>query len=488
MKKILNQNYGKYLAYLALLIGVGLRIAVYIENRNLFQDEANIARNIYERSFLQLTLPLSYRQYAPPLFLWGLKVLTGIFGFSEYVFKLIPLLSGIGSLILTYLLLRRYSVKHVIWYPLFILSTGFIYIRYATELKQYSSDMFIALGLIYMALSIDPKFISTIRLILIWVCISSFAIWGSMPSVFILPGVWLYYFILFYRSHDYKKIYGLTLIAVIWFIQFLFYYQVILKPQIQSDYLQTFHKENFLLPFPKSIDELRYNWGVILNVFEGATGDWFYAIKFHLLLIVIAFYYSLRQRASSVILLLIPIVLLLLAVLLHQYALTLRIVLFILPLLLILIGIGFEQIFAFRHLRLPLLGLSFICLYQFSDIKCFYEPIRVEQITDGMDFLVREHITASQLYIHPLAFPAYTYYTQISPRKDRWAIISNGKELNYHNYYYYILSTIKGKTAILYGPTNPKEVSGHQKRVNECLTTLKHYSGISCQAYIYSPQ
>ena len=472
------------LAYLAICIGVALRLFIYFQNRNLFQDEANIARNIYERDFSQLTLPLSYFQYAPPLFLWALKSFTAILGYSEYVFRLIPLISGIGTLWLTYLLLRKLGVKKMLWYPLFLLSTGYIYIRYSTELKQYSSDSFIALSLLYLALTIHIGKLGLKYFLGLWLIVGSLAIWSSMPSVFILAGIAAYYFFILYRSHSYKGILGLAALAIIWLIQFAFYYETILKTQIQSEYLQIFHKESFLLLFPKNRSDLIWDWAVILNVLEAASGYWYYAIKFHLLLIAIATYFALRNKAASFILLIVPFILLFFAAAVHQFALTPRIVLFAMPLLLILIGIGFEYVFTYRYIRIVALGLSFICIYQFNELKYFHQPLQIVQITDCMDFLVNQNVKGDQLHVEYLAYPAYNYYTVIHPRNQSWQSIKNAVPLNYQHFDS-LSQHLQGRTAILYGSTEIDLVNRQQKQINKHLTTLMHYSGTSCQAYIY---
>ena len=473
-----------YLAYLVILIGIALRLFIYFQNRNLFQDEANIARNIYERDFFQLTLPLSYFQYAPPLFLWILKCLTGILGYSEYVLRLVPLLSGIGSLWLTYILLRKFGVKKMLWYPLFLLSTGYIYIRYSTELKQYSFDSLVALSLIYLDLTVDTGKLHLKYFLGLWLVFGSLAVWSSMPSVFILSGIVVYYFFLLYRSYGYKGICGLSMLAIIWLIQFGFYYETILKAQIQSDYLQLFHKESFLILFPKTRSDLIGDWAVILNVLEAASGYWFYAIKFHLLLIVVAFYLALRNKALSFTLLIVPIILLFFAAGLHQFALTPRIVLFAMPLLLILIGIGLEQLFTYRYIRIVALGLSFVCIYQFNELKYFGQPLQVVQITDCMDFLVGQNIKGDQLHVEYLAYPAYNYYTVIHPRNKSWQSIKSAGPLNYQRFDSLSLN-LQGRMAILYGSTKIDLINRQQKQINEHLTMLMHYSGTSCQAYIY---
>jgi predicted membrane-bound mannosyltransferase len=131
-------------------IGSFLRIAMLLQNRNLFIDEANIARNVYERTFAGLALPLSYEQYAPPVFLWILKLHTTVLGFSEYAFRLYPLLTGIFAMYLFTNIMKLMNVAAGVLYPLFLMATGFIYIHFSTEVKQYMPDTCIALLLVWL--------------------------------------------------------------------------------------------------------------------------------------------------------------------------------------------------------------------------------------------------------------------------------------------------------------------------------------------------
>src|SRR5690606_20568037 len=86
-----------WLVIALIAIGIILRLYVYFQNRNLIIDEANVARNIAERGFAALALPLDYAQYAPPVFLWITKFFTMLFGMGEMALRLYPLLCGIAS-------------------------------------------------------------------------------------------------------------------------------------------------------------------------------------------------------------------------------------------------------------------------------------------------------------------------------------------------------------------------------------------------------
>ena len=95
MKKVLNP-----LLYITMALAALVRFAVYLQARDLFLDEVNVARNLYERNFTSLLHVLDYEQYAPPLFLWFSKINTLLFGYSELALRLFPHFSSILSILL----------------------------------------------------------------------------------------------------------------------------------------------------------------------------------------------------------------------------------------------------------------------------------------------------------------------------------------------------------------------------------------------------
>src|ERR1700722_20601703 len=163
-----------------MLLGAALRFRQYLANRSLWLDEAMLSLNIVHRSFAQLWQPLDHKQGAPVGFLGIEKWAVTMFGTSEYALRLFPLLAGIVSIVLFYLLARRVvrSMAVPLALALFALSPTLIY--YASEVKQYSSDVAVALLLVYLAV--------TKRILLLGIC-GAVAIWFSHPAVFVLGGI-----------------------------------------------------------------------------------------------------------------------------------------------------------------------------------------------------------------------------------------------------------------------------------------------------------
>ncbi|HEY9153183.1 MAG TPA: glycosyltransferase family 39 protein, partial [Anaerolineales bacterium] len=140
-----------YIGWLLVVLGVVLRLRQYLADRSLWHDEANLAINLVNRTFSGLTLPLDYQQGAPIGFLFIEKSILLLLGNKDYILRSFPLFSGLLSLILIRLIVRRYfGATGLFAVLIFAISWPLIY--YSSELKQYSSDAMFALLLIYLAL------------------------------------------------------------------------------------------------------------------------------------------------------------------------------------------------------------------------------------------------------------------------------------------------------------------------------------------------
>jgi len=427
-----------WLVVLILATGIVVRVAVYLQNRNLFIDEANLARNIYERSYGGFFKPLTYEQFAPPLWLCIEKLLGALFGYSEYVLRIYPLLAGIGTLFLLTMILKRLTSYSALWYPLGMLAVAFIFIRYSSELKQYSSDAFIALLLIFLALKIDPEKTKTRDFLLIWIFTGSIAILMSMPAVFVLPAVSLYYGVMSLQQKKYAVLLPIGISSCIWIVVFGSYYFTSLKPQIGLKYLQSFHEDYFLYLIPKTKIELIHNWEVFREKLCEVAGYDYYTLKFNIVLMVIAVVRFTRKHPAAGLLVITPIIFVLVAAGMHLFTLIPRVSLFMMPLLLILIGYGFEGLMCIRfwwaQALLLIFGLHFIKNH--NVLKFIYTPFAPkEQLTDGLAYLKGHHITGDELYVNIAAVPAFKYYTQMHPQKRQWEQLKDAHFVHWSQYY-----------------------------------------------------
>ena len=115
------------------------------------------------------------------------KLAVQIFGNSEYALRLFPLLSGIISLLLFYQLAKRFLRGYAVPIALAFLASLNQLVYYATELKQYSSDVAVTLFSCLLVTEIFRKKLSINRVIFFSV-LGALTIWFSHPAILVLAG------------------------------------------------------------------------------------------------------------------------------------------------------------------------------------------------------------------------------------------------------------------------------------------------------------
>jgi hypothetical protein len=227
------------------LMGVVLRLRQYFANRSLWLDEAMLTNNILARSFGGLTQPLSNDQGAPIGFLLLQKTVTLLLGDSEYALRLFPFLAGCLSLLLMFLLVRKTSsaLSGSLALALFALSPALVY--YSSEVKQYSSDVAIALALILLYLHYEGKPLKP-RDGFLLAAAGSLAIWFSHPALFVLAGLGLALFIPAVRSRDTRNVWTLIGIALVWAVSLVVLYFLNLRQLASHQFFLDFWREGFM--------------------------------------------------------------------------------------------------------------------------------------------------------------------------------------------------------------------------------------------------
>src|SRR5437763_2262955 len=83
-----------------LTLGAAQRLVRYLLRFPVWGDEAFVCLNLMDRDYAGLTQRLRFDQVAPLLFLWGEEAAYWLLGGSELALRLLPLLAGLGSLLL----------------------------------------------------------------------------------------------------------------------------------------------------------------------------------------------------------------------------------------------------------------------------------------------------------------------------------------------------------------------------------------------------
>src|SRR4026207_734876 len=227
-----------------LLIGFVLRIRQYLTGRSLWIDEAMLALNIVNRDFAGLFKPLDYDQGTPLGFLMIEKFFNVLLGRNELVLRLFPLMAGLASLWLFYLLLTRTTsgAGLLIALALFALNPRLVY--YSSEVKQYIVDVAVTIGLLLMAENLFSAHPS--KKDFIWFTLAGLlALWFSHPALFVLAGIGLTLVLIYFQRRDYSSLRFALGMGIIWVVNLALFYMLALKDLQQNNFIHEYWLDAF---------------------------------------------------------------------------------------------------------------------------------------------------------------------------------------------------------------------------------------------------
>jgi len=245
------------LLYIIFSIGLIILIREYIGGRSLWVDEAMLALNI-KKSFGELLLTLENHQAAPILFLYLSKIFTIIFGLSDYSLRITPLLSGIGSLILFLITIKKIFDPNgrILALSLFIVTDRLIY--YINEFKQYSTEVFFAVLFFYFLVILNEKSKISLKIILIIGFTGIISVWFSFSAIIVILA---FIPLLLYRVIKQKQLSIITsssTFSAIWILNIAVEYFLIYQknPNFKFQPLLEYWTGSFM-PFPpKSLGDI----------------------------------------------------------------------------------------------------------------------------------------------------------------------------------------------------------------------------------------
>lgn len=408
------KSYYGFIALAVLFLGALLRFVVYFQNRSLIIDEANLARNIVEKDPSAFFQSLDYQQYCPPIFLLFSKLNIGLFGVNEYALKILPLAAGNLLLVLFGILVRRLIKEPLIQIYLFcLLSFSTLALRYSTELKQYSSDAAITLGLLFLAFQYKEKK-WTLKIGALWALGGCLALWTSMPSIFVLAAIGCSFL---YQAWNRDKKIPLMLVAVgvCWVACFGLYFLTILYQDSTSDALQDYHHNFFFNFLPTNFQELSLDFNLILGLMTSVADPTAVGLIFSLLLLGIGMVVLIKKDKFTALLLMLPILFALIASHLTLYSLIPRLSLFIIPLFMLLVGVGLEFVWQKKNQSIQLICCiaMFISVINKEGYRFFWTKMEFEDSKTVLAYLNKHRTPNALIFVQHDAVPAFTFYNNL---------------------------------------------------------------------------
>lgn len=223
-------------------LGIALRVRQFLVFRSLWIDEAMLAINIVERPLAGLVAPLEYNQGAPLGFLLLQKLATLALGCQDMVLRLLPLAASAVALVLFARLTSAWLGRAGLL-ALALMAVATPLVDYATEIKQYSTDVLCAVALLWAArpwLEARAENSDYARLAVI----GALAMWVSHPALFVLPGIGLVVAAHALRPFSLARTGAAAAVAAVWGASVLAHYRISVQAlaanQVLLDYWRSY--------------------------------------------------------------------------------------------------------------------------------------------------------------------------------------------------------------------------------------------------------
>ncbi|SEQ65048.1 hypothetical protein [Neolewinella agarilytica] len=413
------KEYPKYAFYLLIVAGFSLWVINWWAGRPLFIDEANVARNLYDRSFSGLFHPLDHQQYAAPLYLVMAKACGELLGYGELSLRLPAMLGGGLAALGLWLAGRTLKLGWWALLPLALLFVNPYVLRYVGEIKPYAIDLGLASLLIAFALK-NPQPDGK------WLLIGLLAPWISLPATFVLAAVGISSFlrVLIKPSapraelpqHNRRSVLKWIGLAVIWLFSFAVLYTLVIQASIGNQYLHHYHGRYFFPPLSGEANLLKA-LGLLYSLPKLAFGFTGIAIVVGVLLAGLGLF---KKYSDQKLLLFLPLLIVTIASYFTLYSLIPRLLLFTLPGWWLLAAIGSKELwedYSGRPVIMYGLPLSWVFVLGSTNVaRHFLQPMTFSDSRDLVTQISEGYVPV----IHRSVQPAWDYYRRIHPAfKDR---------------------------------------------------------------------
>lgn len=414
------------LTWLAVGLGLALRLRQYLSDRALWLDEVMISLNVLRRSFTQLLQPLDYNQGAPPGFLWLQKVSTLWLGEGEWALRLMPFLAGALALLWFAALARRYLPPAAVplAVALFALSDSLIY--YSAEAKQYAGDVLMAVAVLWLAADMLAAERPGLWRWLGWAAFGAAWVWFSHPAVFMLAGAGGGVLLAWGLRRDWSRLWKSAAVALFWAASFAVFYLFFLRSLSGAQDLQAYWRGDFL--------ELRLSWllGAFFAMFETWLGSATAASLAAWAGVAGGGVWALQRRVELPVVVL-PWLTALVASALHLYPFSGRLILFLAPGAFLLAAAGVHQLLALAsQARSSWVGfvLPALLLLEPAYVAAFHfvSPRTTNEIKPVLQYLQQQAQTDDLLYVDWPVNIVLDYYGPRYPlpvREIRYGVESN---------------------------------------------------------------
>ncbi len=441
---------------IVLSLGILLANIQYFSGRSIWLDEARVALNVIERSYIGLLEPLHSNQVAPILFLWVERLFVDVFGANDLSLRLFPLLAYVITAIVFYKIVNHLSKDGKF---IFVAITLFAFcqpiIYFSSELKQYMLDVCIACIALYI---IIKPYRSVFQKILVLSFFGILSIGLSNIAVVVLFTIGLYGWYTIFKQG--KKVFNYMIIPIgVWGIVFGLYYMFFISGHPNRSMMMPFWEYAFMPSNPFSqefwiwcYDRYRMTFGRIM----GANPKIPFLYHMYGAVFFIGVYaFAKAKKWALLFLLLFPILTHLGLSLFELYPYERRVALYIQPLLALVCAKGFVAVITTIQEQWPLLKkvgmLSYSVPGLFLLIITLYTfPKEREEFKKSYTHIKTHIRETDKILLSPSTDNAWEYYKSIGYIQLKNRVLNSGYHRSDFNKHIQELDTLSGRVWYLF--------------------------------------
>lgn len=400
------------LAIAGVVFGGLVRSVQYLSNRSLWEDEVNLALNIVDRSYLELLQPLDYNQAAPPGFLFIEKFAIQVFGNNEYALRLFPFIAGLVSLFLFYKLATRYLADRAAAIAIFLFASLPYLLYYATELKQYSSDVMIALLLCWLLIPLGDRSLSWLENLGLG-SLGAVLIWISHPTIFVLAGIELVNFLRAPNSRRWRMLGERSPMYALWLFSFAGLYFLTIVGTLENDTLTDSWKDRY----PNSFLDIVWLLDALGRFFYNPLGFRGRTDGIAIVAFLVGCVSIWRNNRQLLLIVSAPVFVTLLAAYLEGYPFRERLVLFLTPFFILIVAEGIATLLAkpkspknIGFILGVFMAATLLALPIFRAGSLVLQPTQIEEMKPVLAYIKTHQEPGDRLYVYAAGRNQFAYY------------------------------------------------------------------------------
>ena len=391
-----------------IIIGIVMATINLFNNRSLWIDEAMLSKNIVDLSFTKLLEPLEYYfQMAPVGFLMVEKLFYSLMPPNEITLRLFPFICSLCSLFILDKIFSSITLNKIIRrFGIAFMSISYYNIYYATEVKQYMTELLGSLIIMYLFIIYRNNKLQCSLLVLGMTGVAFIAFANIAVIILFVIGCLL---ILesYFKDRKIKKEH--LFLSSSWAIAFSVYYFVFYFNHPSEGYMMNYWKnaDGFVPYNIFSTTFLRSSYNKFISIIS-LTGQGYKLVP----LMILGAIFLLRKSKVLSLLFLAPICVHGVLTYFKMYPLIPRLILYFLPVLIILTSLGFQYLLEKFNKRSTLIYICMFLLlcYNLHAYSKWGFPIQRQEIKKVMAHLNERINEDDEIMIYHTSAPAYLFY------------------------------------------------------------------------------